>query len=66
MTSLLSLSVTGTKVTNIDPVAKLVNLKYLYISNTDVSDLTPVKGLSELRTVEDVAAIRGLDPKDIL
>ena len=25
-----------------------------------------IKGLSELRTVEDVAAIRGLDPKDIL
>ena len=64
----------GTGVITGGPVRAVVELAGISnILSKSLGSSTPInivratiKGLSELRTVEQVAAIRGLDPKDIL
>jgi Leucine-rich repeat (LRR) protein len=62
-----TLTLTGTALTDLTPLAGLTQLQRLYLAGTAVSDLAPLAGLTQLRTlflssapVSDLGPLAGL------
>ena len=67
LTGLVSLTLTGNKITDLTPLAGLTNLTGLYLSDNQITDLTPLAGLTNLtelylsdNQISDLTPLAGL------
>ena len=67
MTELQTLSIEGNLITDLRPLASLINLEVLSLENTQVSDISPLAALTNLQTldisnnlIEDLRPLAGL------